>query len=180
MKVKRIIWLLVFPLIFANCDDEATEDLVGCMDELASNYNEEAVQEGDCSFDPAVVLVSSQWIIESATAEFSGTTINLLDLTEAIPVCTHDNLFLFSDSNEVTMEDNLVLCEDGEESVLDLSGSWHIEEDVLTIENGVEVYVLSIYNLTNTSMDLRFDYNLDLNGTLFPIPANIRFISNPL
>ena len=78
------------------------------------------------------------------------------------------------------MEDNLVLCEDGEESVLDLSGSWHIEEDVLTIENGVEVYVLSIYNLTNTSMDLRFDYNLDLNGTLFPIPANIRFISNPL
>ena len=47
------------------------------------------------------------------------------------------------------------------------------------IENGAEVYVLSIYNLTNTSMDLRFDYNLDLNGTLFPIPANIRFVSNP-
>ena len=178
MKVKRIIWLLVFPLIFANCDDEVSEDLVGCMDELATNYNQEAVQEGICSYDPAVVLMSNQWIIESATAEFSGTTINLLDLTEAIPVCTHDNLFLFTDSNEVTMEDNLDLCEDGEESVLDLSGSWLIEEDVLTIENGAEVYVLSIYNLTNTSMDLLFNYNLDLNGTLFPIPANIKFVAN--
>ena len=178
MKVKRIIWLLVFPLIFANCDDEVSEDLVGCMDELATNYNQEAVQEGYCSYDPADVLMSNQWIIESATAEFSGTTINLLDLTEAIPVCTHDNLFLFTDGNEVTMEDNLVLCEDGEESVLDLSGSWLIEEDVLTIENGAEVYVLSIYNLTNTSMDLLFNYNLDLNGTLFPIPANIKFVAN--
>lgn len=174
MKVKRIIWLLVFPFIIANCDDEAKGDFVGCMDELATNYN----QDADCSYDPAVVLMSCPWIIESATAEFSGTTINLLDLTDAIPVCTHDNLFLFSDGNEVSMEDNLDLCEDGEESVLDLSGSWFIEEDVLTIENGPEVYVLSIHNLTNNSMDLLFDYNFDLNGTLFPIPANIRFVAN--
>jgi len=72
------------------------------------------------------------------------------------------------------MEDNLILCEDGEESVLDLSGTWTVDGSVLTIENGSEVYVLTIANLTPSSMDLLFTYSFDGVG----IPATIVLVAN--
>ena len=73
------------------------------------------------------------------------------------------------------MDDNIVLCEDGEESILDLSGTWLVDGSVLTIENGTDIYVLTISNLTSSSMDLLFVYAYNES---IDIPATIVLIAN--
>ena len=171
MNLKKFIWLLAFPIAFTSCEEDP---IAGCMDELALNYNADAVDALDCTFDASTVLQDSNWLMESVTGDFAGNEIDLLLLTALIPVCTHDNLFIFHADNSVSMEDNLILCEDGEESVLDLSGTWTVDGSVLTIENGSEVYVLTIANLTPSSMDLLFTYSFDGVG----IPATIVLVAN--
>ena len=180
MNFKKIIWILIFPFAFYSCDEDTIEEnsIAGCMDDLASNYNADAETAAPCIYNASDVLVNNPWQIASATAVFSGTELDLLEHTDLIPACTLDNLFMFDQNNFVTMEDNIILCENGEESVLDLSGNWTIEGNVLTIENGSEVYVLTVDNLTATSMDLLFDYNFDVSGTIFPIPAKIILIQS--
>jgi hypothetical protein len=180
MNFKKIIWILIFPIAFYSCDEDTIEEdiIAGCMDDLASNFNAEAEIDAPCTYNASDVLVNSPWLIASATAVFSGTEINLLELSDLIPACTLDNLFMFDDNNFVSMEDNIILCENGEESVLDLSGNWTIEGNVLTIENGSEVYVLTVDNLSSTSMDLLFDYNFDVNGSILPLPAKIVLIQS--
>jgi hypothetical protein len=178
MNLKKFIWLLAFPIAFTSCDEDPIEDtiIIGCMDELAINYNADAEEAGDCTFDAATVLQESTWLIQSVTAEIGGETINLLDSTSVlIPLCTHDNIFVFHADNSVSMEDNLDLCEEGEESILDLSGTWIVDGSVLTIENGTDVYVLTISNLTSSSMDLLFDYPFNEN---IDIPATIVLVAN--
>lgn len=173
MKGTKYILISLLSVFIFGCEEEP---IVGCMDELAVNYNPQAVEEGVCEFDASDVLLSNSWFMESVTGEFAGSTINLLDLELLIPSCTHDNLFLFHEDNSVTMDDHIDLCEDGEESVLDITGVWTVENDVLTIVNGVEEYVLTITNLTSSSMDLNFDYywaDFDAN-----IPAKIVLIAN--
>ena len=102
------------------------------------------------------------------------TEIDLLVLEEYIPACTHDNLFLFHESGEVTMNDYFDVCDNGEESVLDITGVWTVQADVLTIENGTEVYELAITNLNSNSMDLNFEY--ELSGIM--IPATIVLVKS--
>ena len=170
MNFKKIIWILIFPLAFNSCKDD---DVVGCMDELASNYNADAETDAPCTFNTTDVLVSNPWLIASATGVVEGFETDLLGIVDLIPACTHDNLFIFGEDNYVTMDDNLILCENGEESLLDLSGTWIVEGNILTIENGSDTYVLTVDDLTNSSMDLLFDYNFDFNGNIFPIPAKI-------
>ena len=173
MKNCKLLCVLFFPLLMSSCD----EDLVlGCMDEFAVNYNAQAEEEGDCEYDAADVLQSQSWYIQSVTTDFAGSEVNLLELEELIPTCTHDNLFLFHEDNSLTMDDYLDLCEDGEESILDLTGIWLVEGDLLTIENGDEQYLLTIANLTSNSMDLLFDYYwADFDVT---VPAKIILLSN--
>jgi len=85
-------------------------------------------------------------------------------------------LFLFHEDNSVTMDDNTDLCEGGEESVLDITGVWTVSGDLLTIENGTDVYVLTISDLTSTSMSLLFDYYwADFDAT---IPAKIVLVAS--
>ena len=192
----RLSWLLAFPIAFTSCEEDPISGcmdvlalnynadaveaancnyITGCMDLLALNYNEEAVEPGDCTYDPATVLQESNWLIQSVTGDLGDTEIDLLLLTDLIPICTHDNLFVFHADNTVSMEDNLVLCEDGEESILDLSGTWLVDGSVLTIENGTDVYVLTISNLTSSSMDLLFNYPFNDN---IDIPATIVLVAN--
>jgi len=196
MNLKKFIWLLAFPIAFTSCEEDPISGcmdvlalnynadaveaancnyITGCMDLLALNYNEEAVEPGDCTYDPATVLQESNWLIQSVTGDLGDTEIDLLLLTDLIPICTHDNLFVFHADNTVSMEDNLVLCEDGEESILDLSGTWLVDGSVLTIENGTDVYVLTISNLTSSSMDLLFNYPFNDN---IDIPATIVLVAN--
>lgn len=175
--MKKLLFVLALLLVLGSCEeDQVNEPIEGCMDELASNYNSEADVESDCEYDAADVLLASSWIMQSVTGEFLDSEINLLELEVLIPTCTHDNLFLFHEDNSVTMDDNIDLCEDGEESVLDITGEWTVENDVLTIVNGAEEYVLTISNLTSSSMDLNFDYywaDFDAN-----IPAKIVLVAN--
>jgi len=173
MNLKKFIWLLAFPIAFTSCEEDP---IVGCMDELASNYNAEAIEEASCTYNASTVLQDSNWFIQSATGDVGGIEVDLLALTSLIPICTHDNLFIFHPDNSVSMEDNIVLCEDGEESVLDLSGTWTVDGSVLTIENGTEVYVLTIDNLSPTSINLLFNYYLaDLDAN---IPATIVLVAD--
>ena len=145
------------------------------MDELAINYNADAEEVGDCTFDGATVLQESSWLILSVTGDLGDTEIDLLLLTDLIPPCTHDNLFIFQEDNFVSMEDNIVLCEEGEESILDLSGTWIVEGSVLTIETTTDVYVLTISNLSSNSMDLLFDYPFNES---IDIPATIVLVAS--
>ena len=177
MNLKKFIWLLAFPIAFTSCEEDPIDDaiIIGCMDELALNYNADAVEAADCTFDAATVLQESSWLIQSVTGDLGDTELDLLLLTDLIPPCTHDNLFVFNADNSVSMEDNIVLCEEGEESILDLSGTWIVEGSVLTIENGSDVYVLTISNLSSNSMDLLFDYPFNEN---IDIPATIVLVAN--
>ena len=176
MNFKKFIWILVFPIAFTSCDEDTIEELIiGCMDELAQNFNADAEEAGDCTYDATTVLLDSEWLIESVTGDLGETELNLLLLTDLIPPCTHDNIFIFQEDNTVSMEDNIVLCEEGEESVLDLSGTWTVDGSVLTIENGADVYVLTVSNLSPNSMDLIFDY--PYNETI-DIPAIIVLVAN--
>ena len=196
MNLKKFIWLLAFPIAFNSCEDDpisgcmdelalnynadAEESancnyITGCMDSFALNYNAEAVEAADCTYDAATVLQESSWLIQSVTGELGETEIDLLLLTDLIPICTHDNLFEFHPDNSVSMDDNIVLCEDGEESILDLSGTWLVDGSVLTIENGTDIYVLTISSLTSSSMDLLFDYAYNES---IDIPATIVLIAN--
>jgi hypothetical protein len=172
MNLKKFIWLLAFPIAFTSCEEDP---IAGCMDELASNYNAEAVEADDCTYDTATVLQESSWLIESATGDLGGNEVDLFLLTDLIPICTQDNFFIFHTDNTVSMEDNLVLCDEGEESVLDLSGTWIVDGTLLTIENGTEVYELTVSNLTPNSMDLLFNYpyNEDID-----IPATIVLVAS--
>ena len=172
MNLKKFIWLLAFPLAFTSCEEDP---ITGCVDELALNYNAEAVEEAGCMFDPTTVLLKSDWLIESVTGDLGDTEIDLLLLTDLIPPCTHDNLFVFQSDNSVSMEDNIVLCEEGEQSIIDLSGTWTVDGSVLTIENGNDVYVLTISNLSSNSMDLLFDYPYN---EAIDIPATIVLVAN--
>lgn len=173
MKNCKLLCVLFFPLLISSCDEDP---VLGCMDEFAVNYNAQAEEEGDCEYDAADVLQSQSWYIQSVTTDFAGSEVNLLELEELIPTCTHDNLFLFHEDNSLTMDDYLDLCEDGEESILDLTGIWLVEGDLLTIENGDEQYLLTIANLTSNSMDLLFDYYwADFDVT---VPAKIILLSN--
>ena len=83
-----------------------------------------------------------------------------LDLiTDDLPVCSHDNLFFFSEDGAVTMDDHLIECGEGEESLIDLSGSWIVDGNQLTIiQDGQEEspYVLQVENQTSNSIDLVF------------------------
>ena len=173
MNLKKFIWLIAFSIAFTSCEEDP---IVGCMDEFAENYNADAVEAAGCTYDAASILQDNKWLMESVTGDISGTEIDLLALTSLIPTCTHDNVFLFHADNSVTMEDNIDLCEDGEESVLDLTGTWTVNGDVLTIENGTDVYILSIDNLNSSSMDLLFNYywaDMDVD-----IPAKIVLVAN--
>ena len=116
MKNCKLLCVLFFPLLISSCDEDP---VLGCMDEFAVNYNAQAEEEGDCEYDAADVLQSQSWYIQSVTTDFAGSEVNLLELEELIPTCTHDNLFLFHEDNSLTMDDYLDLCEDGEESILD-------------------------------------------------------------
>ena len=63
------------------------------------------------------------------------------------------------------MDDHLIECGEDEESLIDLSGSWSVEGNVLTIvQEGQEddPYVLEVQNQTPTSMDLIFPLILRL------------------
>ena len=172
MNLKKFIWLLAFPIAFTSCEEDP---IAGCMNELALNYNAEAEEAGDCTFDAATVLQESTWLIQSVTGDLGETEIDLLLITDLIPICTHDNIFVFHADNSVSMEDNLVLCEEGEESILDLSGTWIVEGSVLTIETATDIYVLIISNLSSNSMDLLFDYPFNEN---INIPATIVLVAN--
>ena len=99
MNLNKFIWLLAFPIAFTSCDDDPIEDpiITGCMDELALNYNPAAEESADCTFDGVTVLQESSWLILSVTGDLGDTEIDLLLLTDLIPPCTHDNLFIFQE-----------------------------------------------------------------------------------
>lgn len=174
--MKKLLWILVLPLLMASCEeDQIIDPIQGCLDELASNFNGDAEVEGECVYDAAAVLEDHYWYIESATGMLGENPLDLLLLEDYIPACTHDNLFLFGESGEVTMHDYIDECGEGEESVLDITGVWTVENDtLLQIVQDDNVYELVLTNVSPNSMDLNFEY--DLNGML--IPATIVLVKS--
>ena len=176
MKILKIVWILFFPLLIVSCDEDP---VVGCMDDLAINYNAEAEEEGSCEYDLSVMLTSHTWYVESVTTNLDGVELDLLvALPDLLPPCTHDNLFTFSEEGTVNMDDHIVLCEEGEESLIDLSGEWIVDGSQLTIiQEGQEdnPYELQVENQTGSSMDLVFPYSF--SETII-IPAKIVLVAN--
>lgn len=174
--MKKLLWILVLPLLMASCEeDQIIDPIQGCLDELASNFNSDAEVEGECEYDASAVLEDHYWYIESATGMLGQTPLDLLLLEDYIPACTHDNLFLFGGTGEVTMHDYIDECDEGEESVLDITGVWTVENDtLLQIVQEDNVYELVLSNVSPNSMDLNFEY--DLNG--MNIPATIVLVKS--
>lgn len=176
MKILKIVWVLAFPLLISSCDEDP---VLGCTDENALNYNSEAVDEdGSCQYNLSDLLPLNVWYVASVTAEIDGLELDLLAaLPDLLPPCTHDNLFSFSEDGMVSMDDHIVLCEEGEESLIDLSGEWFVEDNQLTIvQEGQEEnpYVLQVENQTTNSMELLFPYNFT---ETIVIPAKIVLIA---
>jgi hypothetical protein len=160
------------------CDDEAIEDvLFGCTDEAALNYNIIAEEgDGSCLYDLANILLGNQWYISSVTADIGleEPTDLLVLLPDLLPICTHDNVFTFFDDGSVGMDDYLVICEDDEVSLINLSGDWSIEGNQLFIQNGLDEYVLEVEVISPNEMELLFPYNF--SETVI-VPAKIRLVT---
>ena len=155
--ILKIIHLLIILFLIIGCeDDTVTEEIP------AYNLSE--------------ILISQDWYIQSATGEIGDVQIDLFTIEDIVPPCTLDNLFFFNEDYLVTMDDHIILCEEGEQSALDISGVWSVENDLLTIQNDGDMYLLTVVNLTPTSMDLMFNYfyaDFDVE-----IPAKIVLVAN--
>ena len=174
---KSII-LLLLPLLFVTCDDEAIDDILfGCTDEAALNYSTIAEEgDGSCLYDLANILLVNQWYISSVTADLGleEPTDLLILLPDLLPICTHDNVFTFFDDGSVEMDDNLVICEDDEVSLINLSGDWSVEGYQLSIQNGSDEYELEVDVVSSNEINLLFPY--DFSETVI-VPAKIRLVT---
>lgn len=174
---KSIIFLPL-SLFFVACEDESIEDvLLGCTDEAALNYSTIAEEgDGSCLYDLADILHGNQWYISSVTADLGleEPADLLVLLPELLPICTHDNVFTFFDDGSLGMDDHLVICEDDEVSLINLSGDWSVVGNQLSIQNGSDEYELEVEVISQNEMELLFPY--DFSETVI-VPAKIRLVT---
>jgi len=146
MKLKNALWLLALTCVLFAC-------------------KKDEVDEPEEVYVTSEVLVNHPWLIESAIAYLGDTEINLLELESTFPECTLDNLIIFNEDFTVVTDDNIQLCEEDESSILELSGTWAVQEgmgpngeDLLEIQNEDDLYTLVVTDINESQMVLAFDY----------------------
>lgn len=166
MKLKKLIWVLVFPLAFTSCEDDPVK---GCMDPIADNYVASAEESDHCTYDLANVLSSRVWQMTSVTTMLGESEIDLLEGGTLVPLCYQDNLLTFNLDNTLTSDENEVICTGDEVSLVDLSGTWSVVGTQLTIVNDNETYSLPATSISSSEISLEFMYAM---GTV-DLPATI-------
>jgi hypothetical protein len=72
------------------------------------------------------------------------------------------------------MDDHILVCEDDEVSLINLSGDWSVEGNQLSIQNGFDEYELEVEIISSNEIKLLFPYSF--SETLV-VPAKITLLS---
>lgn len=147
---KHTIYVIAFLVFFSSCGDDAEES------------NAQSAREKQIEL--LAGTEGKSWTLESASSGF-------LDITQFLPACDKDNLYVLYPTGEGEYRSGEEKCQAGEDEVID-AGEWELSEDLktLSLTIGLLQNDSEILELNEDILLLRITYQ-DQNVVATFVPA---------